>query len=97
MWVSTILTPTKQSEMAAKIANFTSGQILHSFHYRKKEHIISLYRSFVRPKLEFSMESLDGGCHEDAGKSARAGGAVDHKETWSHRRGAIGECQPHNA
>ena len=55
VWISTSLKPSKQCEMAAKAANFTLGQIRRSFHYRRKEHLIPLFQTFVRPKLEFGV------------------------------------------
>ena len=53
-WVTTALKTTRQCEAAAKMANFTLGQI-RTFHYRKKSHFLPLYKTFVRPKLEHSV------------------------------------------
>ena len=55
VWVNTALKPTRQCEAAAKMANFTLGQIRRTFHYRKKSHFLPLYKTFVRPKLEHSV------------------------------------------
>ena len=55
VWVNTSLKPLKQREMAAKMANFTLGQIQRAFHYRKKDQIIPLHKTFVRPKLEYGV------------------------------------------
>ena len=53
IWISTTLKPSRQCETAARMANFTLGQIQKTFHYRKKEYLVPLYKTFVRPKLEF--------------------------------------------
>ena len=55
VWVNNTLKPGRQCEAAAKMANFTLGQIQRAFHYRKKSHFLPLYKTFVRPKLEFSV------------------------------------------
>ena len=47
--------PTKQCAAAAKAANFTLGQIQRAFHYRKKEYLVPLYKTFVRPRLEHAV------------------------------------------
>ena len=47
--------PTKQCAAAAKAANFALGQIQRSFHYRKKENLVPLYKTFVRPRLEHAV------------------------------------------
>ena len=54
VWISTSLKPTKQCATAARTANFAMGQLLRSFHYRKKSNLIPLYKTFVRPRLEFA-------------------------------------------
>ena len=54
VWIGTNLKPTKQCATAAKSANFAMGQLLRSFHYRKKANLIPLYKTFVRPRLEFA-------------------------------------------
>ena len=46
--------PTKQCAMAARAAIFAMGQMLRSFHYRKKANLIPLFTTFVRPRLEFA-------------------------------------------
>ena len=40
--------------MAAKKANFVLGMILRSFHFRKSTILVPLYKSFVRPLLEYA-------------------------------------------
>ena len=37
------------------MVNFTLGQIRRTFHYRKKANFIPLYKTFVRPKLEYNI------------------------------------------
>ena len=49
--------PAKQCAAAANSANFALGQILRTFHYRKKTQLVPLYKTFVRPKLEFAVSS----------------------------------------
>ena len=55
VWVSTTLKPSRQCDAAAKMANYTLGQIQRTFHYRKKSYLLPLYKTFVRPRLEFSV------------------------------------------
>ena len=38
--------------MAANSANWALGQLSRTFHYRKAECLVPLYKTFVRPKLE---------------------------------------------
>ena len=46
--------PSKQCAAAAKSANFALGQMLRAFHYRTKRYLVPLYKTFIRPKLEFA-------------------------------------------
>ena len=55
IWMDTSLKPTKQCTVAARSANFALGQIQRAFHYRRKSNLVPLYKSFVRPKLEFAV------------------------------------------
>ena len=48
------LKPGKQCAQAAKNANFALGQIQRAFHYRKKTNLVPLFKTFIRPKLEFA-------------------------------------------
>ena len=48
------LKPGRQCAAAANAANFALGQVQRAFHYRCKRNMIPLYKSFIRPKLEFS-------------------------------------------
>ena len=54
VWVNSALKPSTQCEVAAKSANQMLGLIAKSFHYRTKSTLIPLYKTLVRPKLEFS-------------------------------------------
>ena len=54
VWIQTSLKPSKHCATAAKTANFAMGQLLRAFHYRKKSNLIPLYKTFVRPRLEFA-------------------------------------------
>ena len=57
VWISSSMKPAKQCSAAANSANFALGQMLRTFHYRKKAHLVPLYKTFVRPKLEFTVSS----------------------------------------
>ena len=57
VWISEDLKPGLQCEAAAKAANAALGMILRSFHYRKKFTLVHLFKTFVRPKLEFAVAS----------------------------------------
>ena len=54
VFVEASMKPGKQCTTAAKSANFALGQIQRAFHYRKKEYLVPLYKTFVRPKLEYA-------------------------------------------
>ena len=55
VWYSTSMKPAIQCEKAAKDANAALGMITRSFHYRTKEVLIPLYKTFVRPMLEYAV------------------------------------------
>ena len=57
VWMESSMKPGKQCAVAARAANFTLGQIQRSFHFRSKKNLVPLYKSFVRPKLEFSVQA----------------------------------------
>ena len=57
VWMDATMKPGKQCAKAAKAANFTLGQIQRAFHYRTKKTLVPLYKSFVRPKLEFAIQA----------------------------------------
>ena len=48
------LKPSAQCEAAAKKANQVLGQITRSFHYQKKDVFMQLFKTFVRPHLEYA-------------------------------------------
>ena len=54
IWFDITLKPSLQCELAAKKANQMLGMISKSFHYRTKGTLIPLYKTVVRPLLEFS-------------------------------------------
>ena len=54
VWIKSDLKPSLQCERAAKAANATLGMIARSFHYRTRKVLIPLYKTFVRPKLEYA-------------------------------------------
>ena len=47
--------PSRQCAAAAKAANFALGQMQRAFHYRTKTNLVPIYKSFIRPKLEFAV------------------------------------------
>ena len=53
--IDSTLKPSKQCAAAARSANFALGQMLRAFHYRTKRYLVPLYKSFIRPKLEFAV------------------------------------------
>ena len=55
IWVHQSMKPATQCEAAAKKANMTLGMILRSFHYRKSNYLVPLFKTFVRPQLEYSV------------------------------------------
>ena len=54
VWVESTLKPTTQCESAAKNGNAALGLIMRVFHYRTKSTLVPLYKTFVRPKLEYA-------------------------------------------
>ena len=57
VWVEQSLKPGKQCAAAAKAAHFALGQIQRSFHFRSKKNLIPLFKTFVRPKVEFAISA----------------------------------------
>ena len=55
VWIGSDLKPVAQCERAAKAANAALGLITRCFHYRTKSVLLPLYKTFVRPKLEYAM------------------------------------------
>ena len=55
VWVDNSMKPGKQCAAAAKAANFALGQMQRAFHYRTKNTLVPIYKTFIRPKLEFGV------------------------------------------
>ena len=53
--ITNTMKPSRQCAVAAKSANFALSQIQRSFHFRRKRDLVPLYKTFVRPKLEFGV------------------------------------------
>ena len=54
VWFDVSMKPSIMCERAAKDANKALGMIARTFHYRTKDVLIPLYKTFVRPKLEYA-------------------------------------------
>ena len=63
--VESTMKPRKQCAQAAKNANFALGQIQRAFHYRKKSTLVPLFKTFVRPKLEFAVAAWSPWMEQD--------------------------------
>ena len=55
VWVTRTLKPTKQCETAALQAGLALRNIAKSFHYRRTDVMVPLFKTFVRPKLEYAI------------------------------------------
>ena len=53
--VTNTLKPSRQCAVAARSAHFALSQIQRSFHFRRTRNLVPLYKTFVRPKLEFGV------------------------------------------
>ena len=51
------LKPSSQCAKAARTAQTVLGQITRAFHFRDKEVLLGLYKQYVRPHLEFAVQS----------------------------------------
>ena len=51
------LKPSQQCAKAARTAQTVLGQIMRSFHYKDKEIFVQLYKTYVRPHLEFAVQA----------------------------------------
>ena len=51
IWMHSSAKPHTQCEKAAKKANTALGMILRAFHFRTKDTLVPLYKTFVRPKM----------------------------------------------
>ena len=65
VWVEASMKPGKQCATAAKSANFALSQIQRAFHFRKKSCLVPLYKTFVRPKLEFASSAWSPWLEQD--------------------------------
>ena len=52
--IDSSMKPSKHCESVAKKANAALGMINKAFHYRSGQTLIPLYKTFVRPKLEYA-------------------------------------------
>ena len=64
--VDETLKPSRQCAAAAKSGNFALGQLLRAFHFRKKSNLIPLFKTFVRPRLEFAASAWSPWTEVDA-------------------------------
>ena len=55
VWLESSMKPAKQCATAARSANFALGQLLRAFHFRSKFNLVPLFRTFIRPKLEYAV------------------------------------------
>ena len=55
VWTDSTLKPGLQCSKAATNSNRLLGMILKSFHYRTKQSLVPLYKTLVRPKMEFAV------------------------------------------
>ena len=51
------LKPNKQCEKAAKTAQVVLSHIARTFHYKDRHIFVKLYKSYVRPHLEFVVQA----------------------------------------
>lgn len=66
VWVTKDMKPAMQCEKAARSANMALGMIRRSFHYRNKETLVPLYKTFVRPRMEFAVAAWAPWTEKDA-------------------------------
>ena len=57
--------PAAQCAKAARTAQAVLGQIARAFHFRDKEIFLGLYRQYIRPHLEFSVQAWAPWCQRD--------------------------------
>ena len=53
IWVTPNMKPSQQAAAAAKSAHYALSQLLRTFHFRRRTNIVPLFKTFVRPRLEF--------------------------------------------
>ena len=49
----------------ARTAQAVLGQIARAFHFRDKDIFLGLYRQYIRPHLEFSVQAWSPWCQKD--------------------------------
>ena len=54
VWIHSSMKPSTQCERAANSANKALGMMFRAFHYRTTETLVPLFKTFVRPTLEFA-------------------------------------------
>ena len=54
VWIEKDLKPYRQCKIVAKQANAILGLITRSFHFSSAKTLVPLYKTFVRPKLDFA-------------------------------------------
>ena len=57
--------PAAQCAKAARTAQAVLGQIARAFHFRDWEIFLGLYRQYIRPHLEFSVQAWAPWCQRD--------------------------------
>ena len=65
VWIESSMKPALQCETAAKKANQMLGLITRSFHFRTKASLVPLFKTFVRPKMEFSVAAWNPWLEKD--------------------------------
>ena len=61
----------KQTEKGCKTANRALGFIARNFNYKSTELLLSLYKSIVRPYLEYAVQFWSPHLHRDIDKMER--------------------------
>ena len=67
IWTDNTLKPGLHCTKAAANANRALGLILRSFHYRTKQSLVPLFKTLVRPKLEFAVSAWNPWYEKDVG------------------------------
>ena len=55
VWTQSNMKPSLQLAKAAQAANVALGMLLKSFHYRSKNTLVPLYKTFVRSRMEYAV------------------------------------------
>ena len=74
--VEASMKPGKQCAQAAKNGNFALGQIQRAFHYQKKANLVPLFKTFIRPKLEFAAAAWNPWTEQDKKQLERVQGRM---------------------